>query len=72
MRTNLLISNFIIMNNTKIKTTNNFFLIKVVINSITAKTCCCSLHLQMARGLKFRIKEVEELHCLCSENSVAD
>ena len=26
----------------------------------------------MARGLKFQIKEIEELHCLCSENKGAD
>ena len=26
----------------------------------------------MSRGLKFRIKEVEELCCLCSENKDAD
>ena len=26
----------------------------------------------MARGLKFRIQEVEELHCLCSKNKGAD
>ena len=28
--------------------------------------------LKMARGLKFRIKKVEELYCLCSENKGAD
>ena len=27
---------------------------------------------KMARGLKFRIKEVEELYYLCSENKGAD
>ena len=26
----------------------------------------------MSRGLKFRIKRVEELYCLCSENKDAD
>ena len=27
---------------------------------------------EMARGLKFRMWEVQELHCLCSENEGAD
>ena len=32
-----------------------------------------AVHLQkMARGLKFRIEEVEELYYLCSENKGAD
>ena len=30
------------------------------------------MHQKMAWGLKFRIKEEEELHCLCSENKGAD
>ena len=72
MHTNLLISAFIIMNNIKIKTTNKKTLITVVHNFITVNTCCCTMRQKMARGLTFRIKEVEELHCLCSENKGAD
>ena len=68
MHTNLLISDFIIMNNIKIKTTNKKTLITVVLNFIMLNTCCCTLHQKMARGLKFRIKEIEVLHCLCIEN----
>ena len=60
------------MNNIKIKTSNKKTLITVVLNCITANTCCCTMHQKMARGLKFRIQEVEELHCLCSENKGAD
>ena len=30
------------------------------------------MHQKMSRGLKFRIQEVEELHCLYSENKDAD
>ena len=60
------------MNNIKIKTTNEITLITVVLNFITANTCCCTMHQKMARGLKFQIQEVEELHCLCSENKDAD
>ena len=30
------------------------------------------MHQKMSRGLKFRIKEVEELYCLCKENKDAD
>ena len=60
------------MNNIKIKTTNKKTLITVVLNFITANTCCCTMHQNMARGLKIRINEVEELQCLCSENKGAD
>ena len=68
MHTNLLLSDIIIIENIKIKTTNEKTLITVVLNFITANTCCCTMH----RGLKFQIQEVEELHCLCSENKEAD
>ena len=30
------------------------------------------MHQKMSRGWKFRIMEVEELYCLCSENKDAD
>ena len=30
------------------------------------------MHQKMSKGLKFRIKEEEELYCLCSENKDAD
>ena len=30
------------------------------------------MHQEMARLLKFRIKEVEELYCLCNEGKGAD
>ena len=60
------------MNNIKIKTTIKKTLITVVLNFITANTCCCTMHQKMAGGLKFRILGVEELHCLCSENKGAD
>ena len=30
------------------------------------------MHQKMSRGLKLRIKEEEELYCLCSENKDAD
>ena len=60
------------MNNIKIKTTHKTTLITVVLNFITTNTCCYTVHQKMTRGLKFRIYEVEELHCLCSENKDAD
>ena len=61
------------MNNTKKKTTNEKTLITVVLNFIMANSCSvCTMQQKMARGLKFQIQEVEELHCLCSENKDAD
>ena len=60
------------MNNIKINTTHKTTLITVVLNFITANTCCCTMHQKMTRDLKCRIYEVKELHCLCSENKGAD
>ena len=62
------------MNSIKNKQTTNKKnpLITVVLNFITASTCCCTMHQKMATVLKFRISEIEELHCLCSENKGAD
>ena len=45
------------MNNIKIKTTNKKPLITVVLYFITANTCCCTMHQNMARGLKFRFRK---------------
>ena len=72
MHINLLISNFIIMNNITIKTTNKKTLITVVFNFITVNICWCPMHQEMARRLKFRILEVEEQYCLCNEGKSAD